>query len=216
VCNLAASVLGGEVLKAVLPAGSHGMDAEELDYCLLTNRVWQTKYARNWQCRCPHERWRQIDVASPPFETTLEMLFKGVDSDINPRPLVAPDSPESRGSASVQVLGEMPFASFTICSRCGAEVAVRRFARVGDCVGQCSCGETLRAIPLGTRSVIPAHDIRHCLGIPLSQLGVPSGGAIGVATEDVSTYYFIGGSPLTNAMRSPRPLPARLAGEQVL
>jgi hypothetical protein len=196
----------------VLPAASQGTDAEELDYCLLTHRIWQTKYARNWQCRCPHERWRQIDVAGPPSETTLEMLLMDATYDIKPRPLVAPNGPTSLVSPTVQIRGETPFASFTICSHCGMEVAVRRFAKVGDSVGQCGCGETLRAIPMATRSVIPSHEIRHCLGIPLSELGVPAGGAIGVATEDLSTYYFIGQPPLVCDFRKSRPLPVKPAG----
>lgn len=194
VCSLAANLLAGEILKAVVSAldcrdeeipGDH-QNAHEIAYCLASHRVWHSKYLRNAQCRCPHERWREIDIPVPPNETTLEMLLEqsssaGLSDD---------------ATAWFQVRGELPFVSLTFCSQCGAEVPVRRFARVGDVVGRCDCGEKLRAVPVGVRSVIPPHDLPHCLGLPLSQLGVQPGGAVGIAGEEQSTYFFVGRPPL--------------------
>jgi molybdopterin/thiamine biosynthesis adenylyltransferase len=191
VCDLAASLLGGEILKAVLPGAARAGDAEEIAYCLLSHRVWQTTYARNLRCRCPHERWREVDVPAPPSEATLETLLGAVPSA----------ALGGVGSPPLEIRGELPFASFTVCCRCGVQVAVRRFARAGDPVGQCACGEPLCAIPMGSRSAIPADDVRHCLGLPLSELGVRPGGAVRIVGEDGPTCFFVGTSPLAESMR---------------
>jgi hypothetical protein len=201
VCSTAASLLAGEVLKTMrpdaiggpLPCRDHAAEgvsnkrfaAEEIAYCLASHRVWQTKYLRNPQCRCPHERWGEIDVPNSPDETTLEMLIEQL-----------PSAGLSDGTASsLQVRGESPYVSFTFCSHCGREVPVRRFARAGDVVGRCDCGQPLRAIPLGVRSVIPSSDLPKCLGLPLSDLGVQPGGAVGIAGNEQSTYFFVGQPP---------------------
>jgi hypothetical protein len=47
-------------------------------------------------------------------------------------------------------------------------------------------------------------------------LGLLPGGAIGVAAEQHSTYWFVGESPLVGDIRRSRPLPAQPAGNQVL
>lgn len=189
VCDLAASLLGGEVLRAILPGESRPQESSEVAYCLLTHRLWPTTYPRNPRCRCPHERWSDFDVPQPPSDVTLEMLLRQV-----------PDggTPDLMGS-SFQIRGELPFASFTICRRCDAQVAVRRFARVGQPVGRCKCGELLTAIPVGTRSVVPPDDARHGLGLPLSELGLPAGGAVGIAADGPWAYFFVGQPPILSA-----------------
>ena len=48
------------------------------------------------------------------------------------------------------------------------------------------------ASPIGIRSVLPSEDLRHCRGLPLSQLGLEPGAAVGVSQADQWTYYFVG------------------------
>jgi len=194
VCDLAASLVGGEVLKAILPTSPKAREAEELAYCMLTHRLWPTTYPRNLNCRCPHQRWHEIDVPASPSEVTLEMLLKQLPAA----------GPHNHAGPWLQIRGELPFASFTFCRRCDAQVPVRRFARLGQPVGRCACGEPLAVIPIGTRSVVPPDDVRHCLGLPLNELGIPPGGAVGIASDAEWSYFFVGKPPILDAAE-PRP-----------
>jgi len=194
VCGLSADLLAGEVLKHLVPAPAAALDSEELAYCALTHRLWRTKYARNEECRCPHERWQQVDVRLPTGEVTLAMLLRRM--------------PGVAGAAiapGVQVRGERPFARFTFCPACDAEVPVQRFAQVGEPVGRCKCGEPLQAIPMGTCSVIPEEDLRACLDVPLARMGLPPGGAIGIALDDQWTYFFVGSPTLLESLDASHP-----------
>ena len=98
-------------------------------------------------------------------------------------------------SAPVQVRGERCWSSFTRCSGCGQIVPVRRFAAAGDELARCRCGRQLLASPLGISSVLPQEDLCHCLDIPLSELGIVPGGAIGIAQGHDPWCFFICGSP---------------------
>jgi len=213
VCDLAASLLGGEILRAILPTTPKAQEAEERAYCLLTHRLWPTVYPRNVNCRCPHQRWHEIDVPTPPSEVTLEMLLEqlpaaGWHGQVDrARSCHWRDASGTRRDASgtpagpwLQIRGEMPFVSFTFCRRCNAQVPVRRFARLGQPVGRCACGEPLAVIPVGTRSVVPLDDARHCLGLPLSALGISPDGAIGIASDGEWSYFFVGQPPMLRTL----------------
>jgi hypothetical protein len=175
VCGTAAHLLVAEALKWLFPIEKPRLTGGELAYCLLSHKAWLSAYARNQDCPCPHTRWDLVDVAAPPDSVTFGSLMD-----------------QTRG-ATPHVQGELPWVSFTVCPSCeSSSIPVRRFGRPGETLGRCACGEPLVASPIGIRSVLPSEDFRLCRDLPLSQLGLRSGQAIGVLADDHWTYYFVG------------------------
>jgi hypothetical protein len=177
VCSLAADLVTGEILKRLLELEPGPCSGEEIAVCLLTHRLWRTRMPRNPRCRCPHDRWTLRDVAADPRHMTLRSLQHELGL-------------ETRGP--LRVRGEMPWVSVTICTLCGRTTPCRLFGRVGDVVGECDCGATLTASPLGLRSVVPHDDLATCRDTPLSQLGVAPGTALGFSEGEHWTYAFVG------------------------
>lgn len=180
VCRTAAQMVIGESLKWMLEMEAGRLCNEELAYCLLTHRFWRTSfYAKNPKCR--HRQWRLADLPDGPEKTSLSALAD-----------LVPDGGD--GAGLLQVRGEIPFASFTLCGQCQRRVPVRKFARAGAALGRCRCGAPLTALPQGLRSVIPQDDLRHCRELPLAELGVQPGEAIGLSYTEPWNYFFLGES----------------------
>lgn len=193
VCGAAAQLVLGESLKWLLEMEAGRLCGEELAYCMLTHRTWRTRYVRDPNCR--HRRWRLVDVPDGPEVVTLSALAG-----------MMPGGAEESGL--LQVRGEAPFASFTLCGRCGRRVPARRFARAGAALGDCPCGARLTALPQGLRSVIPHDDLRRCRDVPLSALGVRPGEAIGLSWAEQWTYFFLGATEAAGRSAAAGPLPA--------
>jgi molybdopterin/thiamine biosynthesis adenylyltransferase len=183
VCRTAADLLSSEAVKTL-----QGIDGrlvnEELAYCLLSHRTMRTHLERNPDCRCPHERWNLFDFDGSPTETTLAVLAGTME--------------RQRSLDGLRVRGELSWVSFSLCTKCDRKVPVRQFGQAGMALGECSCGETLRATPLGVRSVIPKDDLNAVADLPLAELRLPLGAAIGM--EDATgagapTWFFIGPPP---------------------
>lgn len=184
VCGTAAHLLVGESLKWLFEIDRQKLASEELCYCLLSHKSWRTRLNRNAQCRCPHKHWEMVDVDGSPESVTLAML-----------------AGRAQGDATL-IQGELPWISFTICPKCERRPnPVRRFGRAGESLGHCVCGEPLVASPIGVRSMIPSEDVRCSRDLALSKLGLPSGSAVGISTNDHWTYYFVGKPrlPITSA-----------------
>jgi molybdopterin/thiamine biosynthesis adenylyltransferase len=176
VCGTAAHLLVGEALKWLFAIEGRSLAGEELAYCLLSHKVWRTRFTRNPDCRCPHIRWDLVDIRASLDEVTLGTLID-----------------QSLPGPTPHVQGELPWVSFTVCPNCDRyPIPVRRFGRPGETLGRCRCGEPLVACPIGIRSVVPWEDLRHCRDLPLSQLGFQAGFAIGVSVHDQWTYFFVG------------------------
>lgn len=183
VCRTAADLLSSEAVKSLQDIDGRLVN-EELAYCLLSHRTMRTRLARNSDCRCPHERWNVIGIDGSPAETTLATLAETMERR---HPL-----------SELQVRGELPWISFSFCTKCDRKVPIRRFGHAGMELGGCSCGETLRATPLGVRSVVPNDDLEAVAGVSLEELRLPQGAAIGMEAatgEGVPTWFFIGPSP---------------------
>jgi hypothetical protein len=175
-CGAAGHLLTGEVLKALFTVKPQAPAAEELATCLLSNRIWKTAVARNPDCRCPHERWTVIERPDPPAAITLAALA---------REQGAP--PES-----IVMRGERPWFLFSRCTECAREKVAQRFARPGANLGGCECGGVYKATPLAMRSQVPLADLQYCFDIPLSQLGLEPGDALGLRAGDGWTYFILG------------------------
>jgi hypothetical protein len=183
VCRTAADLLSSEAVKTLLDIDGR-LANEELTYCLLSHRTMRTHLQRNPDCRCPHERWNVIDFDARRSETTLAMLAGKLE--------------RRQSLDGLQVGGELPWISFSLCTKCGRKIPIRRFGHAGMELGDCLCGETLRATPMGVRSVIPADDLAEVADVSLEELRLPEGAAIGVGDatgEDVPTWFFIGPPP---------------------
>jgi hypothetical protein len=175
VCGTAAHLLVGEALKWLFPIEKQRLSGEEIAYCLLSHKVWRTPHAVNRECPCPHIRWDLVDIKASPDDVTLDMLM------------------DQTGDLTPHIQGELPWVSFTVCPNCESYmIPVRRFGRPGETLGRCTCGEPLVASPVGIRSVLPSEDLRRCRGLPLSQLGLEPGAAVGISQADQWTYYFVG------------------------
>jgi len=176
ICSTAADLTAAETLKWLERKEQHALRGEELALCLQTYRQFRTTLPRNKQCRCPHRPWQLVDLDND--ETTLTDLAKQLGF-----------------SGGFQVRAEQPWIRFAICSACDRQTPILRFAAFGSDVGQCSCGQQLHAAPLGSCSVIPGSDLQQCLEVPLPQLGLENGTAIGLSQADDWTYFFIPGEP---------------------
>lgn len=192
VCRTAAQMVIGEILKWLLETETDPLRDQEVSYCLLTHRVWRTRYSKNPTCR--HQRWRLADLPDGPESTTLSTLAE-----------LVPETAD--GAGLLQVRGEIPFASFTLCDECQRRVPVRRFARPGAALGRCRCGAPLTTLPQGLRSVIPQDDLGQCRELPLAELGVQPGEAIGLSYTEPWNCFFLGesegGGRSGAALRSP-------------
>lgn len=177
VCGMAADLVTAEILKQLLEHESVPCAGEEVAYCQQTHRVWRSQLPRNPACRCPHRRWTLLDVAADPRQLTLRSL----QSELG----IAP-------SEAIRVRAELPWVTSAVCPACDRRSPVRLFGHAGDAVGLCACGGTLTASPLGLRSVIPQDDFAACGDVPLSQLGVTPGTAVGISMGESWTYCFVG------------------------
>ncbi len=187
VCGTAAQLLASEALKWLMHQGRQALAGEELALCLRSHRSWRTTLPRNPSCRCPHSRWKWVELNKPAPELTLRMLAEQLDDSDRKRP---------------QVRGERPWISFVLCRRCGRKNPGHRFGSAGTEVGDCSCGETLIASPVGMHSVLPQADRWTCFDRPLTELGIDEGEAIGIMDGEHWTYF-------TAATVGPAALPAR-------
>jgi hypothetical protein len=176
ICSTAADLTASETLKWLEGKEQHALRGQELALCLQTYRQFRTTLPRNKQCRCPHRRWQLVDLDND--ETTLTDLAKQLGF-----------------SGGFQVRAEQPWIRFAICSACDRQTPILRFAAFGSDVGQCSCGQQLHAAPLGSCSVIPGSDLQQCLDLPLPQLGLENGTAVGLSQADDWTYFFLPGEP---------------------
>lgn len=179
VCGMAADLVTAEILKQLLEHESVPCAGEEVAYCQQTHRVWRSQLPRNPACRCPHSRWTLLDVADDPSQLTLRSLQSelGIAS-----------------SEAIRVRAELPWVTNAVCPACDRRSPVRLFGRAGDVVGQCACGGKLTASQLGLRSVVPQDDLAACGDVPLSQLGVTPGTAVGISMGESWTYCFVGQS----------------------
>ena len=185
-CALAAQLGVAEALKAMLAVEPRQrLASEELFYSMVPHRAVRTSLGkRNPACRSPHRRWRTVGDDRGPADVTLGELIDSFDA--------LPAAADEAGGL-LQVRGEVPWVSFSVCGECGVRQAVRRFGRPGDDLGRlCRCGAALAADPLGTRSVLPAADVESCRDRPLRELGLSAGAAIGISRGDDWTYYFLG------------------------
>ena len=179
VCSLAAQLAVCEVLKRLTGLERGALSGEEYAHSLLSHRAWRTTLPRCDACRQPHERWTQVDVARDWANSTLGEL--------------AAEIGVNEYAPLLQVRGETPWIGFALCASCGKQQTVRRFARLGQDVGNCACGAGLTAGPLGMRSLIPTADLRAVWDAPLDALGVEDGAAIGMAPEEAWTWFFVAG-----------------------
>ena len=180
VCGMAAELVTAEVLKQLLNLESAPSGGEEVAYCQQTHRMFRSQLPRNPDCRCPHDRWTLRDVDIDPRHLTLRTLQAGL---------------EFTESQAVRVRCELPWVASAVCPVCQRRKPLRLFGRAGDVVGTCTCGGTLTASPLELRSVVPRDDLAACRDVPLSQLGVTPGMAIGLSTGESWVYCFVGNSP---------------------
>ncbi len=184
ICATAADLQASEGLKSILYSSEETLASEEVAYCLQTHRVWRTALPRNAACRLPHESWSMIGVSESSQEVTLSMLARRLEV---PR--------LSKSDPGLQVRGEQPWISYSICSHCGHLVPVRRFGLPGSTLEPCSCGKTLIATPAGVRSVLPQGDLKACLDVPLHSLGLAPGSAVALSTASQWTYFFTNDPP---------------------
>jgi molybdopterin/thiamine biosynthesis adenylyltransferase len=177
ICSSAADLTASEVLKWLEGKEQHALRGEELALCLQTYRQFRTTLPRNKQCRCPHRRRQLIDLdnaeRTTPADLAVQLGFAGV----------------------FQVRAELPWIRFAICSACDRLHPVLRFAAFGSTVGLCPCGHEMQAAPLGSCSVIPGPDLKECLNVPLPELGLGEGAAVGLSQADDWTYFFLPGEP---------------------
>ena len=188
-CGLAAQLGVAEALKAMLAVDRRQrLWNEELFYSMIPHRAVRTPFGdRNPACRTPHRRWRLIDDDRPPAEVTLGALIDRYEG------LPAKKDPAGEAGGLLQVRGELPWVSFTLCSACGGRESVLRFGRPGMELGRrCRCGALLTATPLGMRCVLPGDDVESCRDRSLEDLGLSAGGAIGVSRGDDWAYCFVG------------------------
>jgi hypothetical protein len=177
ICSTAADLTAVESLKWLEGKEQHALRGEELALCLSTYRQFRTKLPRNSRCRCPHRRWQLVDLDEA-TDTTLGNLARQLGL-----------------TDGFQVRGEKPWIRFVVCPDCARQNQVFRFAGVGEEVGHCQCGRPLQAAPLGSSSVIPAADLIQCGDVPLPQLGLKRGAAVGLSQADEWTYFFLPGEP---------------------
>lgn len=176
VCSTAADLATAEVLKWLEGKSHQALRGEELALCLQTYRQFRTTLPRKKLCRCPHRRWQLVDLDTE--ATTLANLAK-----------------QAGLAGGFQVRAENPWIRFVVCPACDRPNPVRRFAAFGSEMGRCPCGQELKATPLGSCSVIPSSELSQCLAVPLPELGLGEGAAIGFGHEDDWTYFFLPGEP---------------------
>jgi molybdopterin/thiamine biosynthesis adenylyltransferase len=181
VCGMAAAMAATEAIKRLVGLADVALSGEEYVHSLLTHRGYRTKYERNAECRSPHDRWAQQDVATGADRTTLGMLAATLG-------IGGP-------SWEVQASGERPWLSFALCDGCGGATPVRRFVAPGTSVGECTCGARLAASPQGCYRTIPFNDALEVWDRPLAGLGVEPGGAVSLTRGDEGHYFFLPGMP---------------------
>lgn len=208
VCRTAGDLLATEALKVLL--GSDGRLAdEELAYCLLSHRPMRSRFQRNHECRLPHVRWNLVDSRRGRSETTPAMLVKELGSTGSRPPSGASRDNRRQRSRKVpsifrglQLRGETPWISFTLCTGCNRRVPVRQFGFAGMALDACQCGERLVASPVGVRSALPPEDLSEVADVPLSDLRLPPGAAIGLSAGEEQWWFFVGEPPPLNAERA--------------
>ena len=152
ICGLAGQLLANEALKWLAGLEAYALRGEECTYCLWTHRFLRTHLpARPDRCELAHEQYCLVDLRQPFADTTLAQLAAEIGLAEGPD-RAATCAASTRGSVSRCV------------PLCGAETAVRRFARIGSRVGPCRCGTDLAAGPRGVFSVIPAARFAGLLG----------------------------------------------------
>jgi hypothetical protein len=174
ICSTAADLTASEVLKWLEGKEQHALRGEELALCLQTYRQFRTTLPRKKDCRCPHRRWQFVDLGNG--DTTLAHIAKQLSY-----------------SGAFQVRAERPWIRFALCPACDRQNPVFRFAAFGSEVGRCPCGQGLQSAPLGSCSVIPGADLEKSLHLPLSDLDLKNGAAVGLSQEDDWTYFFLPG-----------------------
>jgi molybdopterin/thiamine biosynthesis adenylyltransferase len=177
-CGTAGHLLASGSLQWLLE-DEQALCGQELNYCLRTHRVWRTDLPRRGRCRCPHQRWRVEQVNVGPEQCTPASLAERAGLPLD----------------GLQVRSEVPWVRFALCTSCGTEVSVRRFARLGSTVGSCACGAALVAGPLGMCSVLPQEDLQACGDTPLLSLGLRGGDAVGMSASEDWTYFLTPCSP---------------------
>jgi hypothetical protein len=177
-CSAAAHLAAAEACKWLERRSEHALRGEEVMYCMQSHRVFRTRLPASSQCRCPHRRWQCLDIGQHPARISLEQALANLGQDVD----------------RLQVRGEKPWCSFTICSACGSQVLIRRFAAYGTTLGSCSCGQNLEPVPVGMRSVLPQDDVWACRDKPLSALGLQPGSALGAGRGGDWTYFFLPGA----------------------
>lgn len=193
-CALAAQLGVAEALKLLLgEPRERRLAGEELIYSMVGHRVTRTPLARNPRCACPHEPWRLVDCPEAPSQLTLAELIDRYDR------LAADTGAAADDAGPLQVCGELAWISYTLCGECGARVTVTRFGKPGTDLGHCRCGAPLLAVPLGVHAVLPQADLAACRNRPLDELGLPPGGAVRMAYDDVWTCFFVGDAGVPRA-----------------
>lgn len=188
VCGIAAMMTASEVLKTVL-GDEQRLCGEEAAYCLLSQKIFRSRFTRNPACRCPHASWTVLHEPSSPAQVTLRMLARCLPDAL------PPDAMEPDAALPVQVRGDIAsWCSHTLCTGCGRHPAVMRFARPGGGLGTCACGRPLAAWPLGISSILPASDLCRCADRPLSELGILPGDALGISRGTGRWCYFVIGN----------------------
>ncbi len=177
-CTTAAQLAVVESVKKLLALDEHSLQSEEVSYCLLTHQLFRSELPRNPRCRCPHEQWETRDVDEPLSGVSLSGLASRAGCK----------------KGECQVRGEAHWFSESPCQACGTSTPVRRFARgFGVGLGACRCGGSLIASPVGARSILPSKDVEACWEVPLPELGLQAGEAVGLAGSEGWTYFFLPG-----------------------
>jgi hypothetical protein len=91
----------------------------------------------------------------------------------------------------LQVRADVPWIQFVLCTSCGRQNFIRRFAHLGSHVGLCTCGELLTAGPLGKYTVVPHQDLAQTWNTPLAKLGLDHTGSLALGLGTDWTYFFL-------------------------
>lgn len=175
ICHAAGTHSASEAIKWLSEQPTLALRGEEFVCSMFAYQTWRTALPRNVHCRLPHVAWDIEHCLTAASQTTLGCLA----AQIGLGPF----------QESLQVRGEIPWVSFTLCGSCQRTVAVQRFARAGSPVGRCPCGAPLATVPQGMRAVVPAADLEVCWQTPLANLGIESGEAVAMLRGDTWVYF---------------------------
>lgn len=176
ICNIAGAMAATEVMKWLTGNESLALRGEEAIVSTFNYNAWKTTLPRDERCGMPHRRWQLTDVPQRATETTLRMLVKQL----------------GLGNAleTQLIKSELDWIRFTFCSACRRRVDVCRFGRLDESLGVCVCGEPLKAVPQGVRSIVPPEDLDWVGDKPLAEIGLDGGHAIGIQQGESWHYVF--------------------------